>query len=190
MGTSNKDGWAEYFRLFSGARRSLACHPSIPRSLVRVPRLALASPETVANKTGIKLMKPRPLCRQKSFWFGVLVIAFLGWAWADSLSTAREAYFYRQGFFCWHGDSRAVFHISAAPGWMPSDESGIGFHSYILKSSRRLSLPAVSITEWVEARTTVEVPHWFVILLFLLPWSGWLGWRWRRMKRLSVQVNS
>ena len=42
MGTSNKDGWAEYFRLFSGARRSLACHPPFPRLVVRLARLALA----------------------------------------------------------------------------------------------------------------------------------------------------
>jgi hypothetical protein len=31
-----------------------------------------------------------------------------------------------------------------------------------------------------------EVAHWFLIGLFLVPWSGWLAWRWRRIERLDV----
>ena len=32
----------------------------------------------------------------------------------------------------------------------------------------------------------IAVPHWFLILLFLVPWSGWLAWRWRKIKRFSI----
>jgi len=28
----------------------------------------------------------------------------------------------------------------------------------------------------------VLVPHWFLILIFLLPWTVFLAWRWRRMR--------
>ncbi len=30
--------------------------------------------------------------------------------------------------------------------------------------------------------------HWFLILLFLLPWTIWLVWRSRRMKRLAAPI--
>ena len=32
---------------------------------------------------------------------------------------------------------------------------------------------------------SIRVAHWFVALVFLLAWSGWLVWRWRRMRRLT-----
>ena len=35
----------------------------------------------------------------------------------------------------------------------------------------------------------VHVAHWFLILLFLIPWLGWLFWHGRRMKRLAASKN-
>ncbi len=31
----------------------------------------------------------------------------------------------------------------------------------------------------------MRLAHWFLVLLFLVPWSGWLAWRWRRMRKLA-----
>ena len=31
----------------------------------------------------------------------------------------------------------------------------------------------------------IGVAHWFLILLFLVPWVGFLVWRWRRIRRPS-----
>ena len=43
--------------------------------------------------------------------------------------------------------------------------------------------------EWEVARGSgfkiLKFAHWFLILLFLLPWTTWLVWRARRMKRLA-----
>jgi hypothetical protein len=33
--------------------------------------------------------------------------------------------------------------------------------------------------------STYYLAHWFLMLLFLVPWSGWLTWRWRRLSRLQ-----
>jgi hypothetical protein len=32
----------------------------------------------------------------------------------------------------------------------------------------------------------IAIAHWFLILLFLIPWSGWLTWRWRQIKGLDA----
>ena len=37
-------------------------------------------------------MTPRPFYRWKSFWLGLCVLVFLGWAWRDSLSRRASAY--------------------------------------------------------------------------------------------------
>jgi hypothetical protein len=36
----------------------------------------------------------------------------------------------------------------------------------------------------------LKVPHWFLILLFLLPWTTFLVWRARRMMRLADSPGS
>ena len=41
-------------------------------------------------------MKPRPLYRWKSFWFGVLIIVFLVWGWIRS-STHADYLSWKQG---------------------------------------------------------------------------------------------
>ena len=39
--------------------------------------------------------------------------------------------------------------------------------------------------ETYDRQLQVSVADWYLILLFLLPWSGWLARRWWRMKRLG-----
>jgi flagellar biogenesis protein FliO len=34
-----------------------------------------------------------------------------------------------------------------------------------------------------------NIAHWFLILLFLIIWTGFLAWRWRRMKRRAESRN-
>ena len=57
-----------------------------------------------------------------------------------------------------------------------------------------LSAPGGDSKEWfppcIETTNvilggSVAIAHWFLILLFLLPWTTWLVWRSRRMKRLA-----
>lgn len=36
----------------------------------------------------------------------------------------------------------------------------------------------------VKGAWAVYVPHWLVMVCFLIPWSGFLVWRWRRERRV------
>jgi hypothetical protein len=79
-------------------------------------------------------MTPRPLHKWKSFWLGILVLGFLGWAWmrgrdhCDTMTVFfRNSYWY---FESWHEHVDIERNDSLAySGWMPSfdinsDEAG------------------------------------------------------------------
>jgi hypothetical protein len=34
---------------------------------------------------------------------------------------------------------------------------------------------------------SIFLPYWLLVLAFLLPWSAFLAWRWRRMRRASFE---
>ena len=44
--------------------------------------------------------------------------------------------------------------------------------------------------ETYDRQIQVTVAHWFLILVFLLPWTAFLLWRHRRMKRFAVTAGS
>ncbi len=128
----------------------------------------------------------RPLYRWKSFWFGVLVIVFLGWAWVRSYSLqeglAGELRPTQSvGVLQNLGSVRLIVRptIGLRPGFFSDDVNG----------TTRIFPAAfyweIYYFEGIGSITVGEVAHWFLILLFLLPWSGWLAWRWRRMRRLE-----
>lgn len=132
-------------------------------------------------------MKPRPLYRWKSFWLGVLVIAFLGWAWKRSTTTLSQA--------LWSGSTTDVF-LGQFPSYVivgfrgPGLSPGPGFHFDDLslhEKSVELFPPGVSIVLSPTARARgVSFAHWFLILLFFVSWFAFLAWRWRRIKRLDA----
>lgn len=127
-------------------------------------------------------MTPRPLHRWKAFWLGVLVLGFLGFAWLVSMDSLRGA------------------GVQTASGWIV----GAQFQGEVCLASKR------DISPWGgSAATTViyaygtggspeymvwwdeftpyglSVPHWLLVLAFLLPWTAFLAWRWRRIRRLA-----
>ena len=125
-------------------------------------------------------MNPRPLYRWKSFWLGVLVIAFLGWAWGWSMDRYFGGYLAARP---------ARVGAVAIPGKISlsirkTETSGIGY--FYEKSDGWTPLPPALTwsAEWGGIKAAFA--YWFLILLFLLAWSGWLAWRWRRIKRLDA----
>jgi hypothetical protein len=136
-------------------------------------------------------MPPRPLYRWKSFWLGVFVVVFLGWAWVRSMK---------------HSDSLR-YGSSLGAQWLVLAHDGavleIGYGGslgatpefYIWHSSNDLPSWGDVFQRWFptaidgyaqeDGRWSVSFAHWFLILLFLLPWTTWLVWRSRRMKRLD-----
>jgi hypothetical protein len=130
----------------------------------------------------IEGMLPRPIYRWKSFWLGVLVLAFLGWAWLRSYH---------------HFDEGSLALAPGGPSVMVShDRSRIDIEwrpTYYGNGTYLSFLPVAAGHEWFPSfsyfsrngagRTWISFAYWFLILLFLIPWSAYLAWRWRRMKR-------
>lgn len=115
-------------------------------------------------------MTPRPLYRWKSFWFGVLVLAFLGWAWARALTHTEviliKGVYVGQigGRFIVDRESGSTLELPFKASSRPS-RSPFKFGAPVLKGSDDGGW------DWSFA-------HWFPILLFILAWIGWHAWRW------------
>ena len=111
----------------------------------------------------------RPLYRWKSFWLGVLVLVFLGWACWDSFRHESQVWV---GCF-----GKCVWLIRSG---------GATFYEF------EWSLPAFDIgatrepvaLNWGE--TSAMGPHIADAPLIgglSLAWLAFLAWRWRRMRR-------
>jgi hypothetical protein len=142
------------------------------------------------------------LFRSRAFWFGVPGLAFLLWAWADSVKTSttcwggknplvhltqEENYLQLQltrfpatagsSSWTWGGERtpRATTNIWPRwiyrPQWRHFDDPG-GWKGSIHTS------PA-TFDQWI-------LPHWFMVLLYVLPWSGAVAWLWRKRSRLTA----
>lgn len=129
-------------------------------------------------------MLPRPIHRWKSFWLGVLILVFLGWAWARSQ--------HHLDGFLWMGPS---FQLSAGQitgrvelTW--ADSSGARGKSFIWVQEAASNdgeplFPKAVNWESYPGQIQLTVAHWFLIGLVLLPWSTFLGWRYRRIRRMA-----
>ena len=123
-------------------------------------------------------MRPRPLYRWKSFWFGLLVLAFMGWASWDSLR------FYSRLRVPTSTRTFAVGRINRATFFVREDRPHPKIELERFKEpdpERRFRdmrswsrIPIVSIW-WV--------PDAAVFFPFLLAWVALLGWRWRRQNK-------
>jgi hypothetical protein len=129
-------------------------------------------------------MLPRPLHRWKSFWLGLLVLVFLGCGWVRSMGfrddvgwestrgevigAAQAGGTVRMFLFAGFPMNRGFYHetgVASFPTWFPRGTWRL------FESSGRSA--------------EIGIAHWFLILLFLVPWSGFLVWRVRRMERLK-----
>jgi len=113
-------------------------------------------------------MRPRPLYRWKSFWFDLLTLAFMGWAWRDSLR-ACSAIGWESGMVMrWRGASYLLAgkRWGTLTGWSLIREPSDGeWHCAVQRKIHQ---------RWVR------VPDAAVFFPFLLAWVAFLGWRWRR----------
>lgn len=135
-------------------------------------------------------MPSRPLHRWKSFWLGLLVIAFFGWAWIRGKSHDDSGSFFIPG----HAVGLANFtgHWGVFYHRWGGDYGG-RWESLPRRSDSRLPIP-FHASAWSKPFTpkgSVEhahifLAHWLLILLVLIPWTAFLFWRHRRMKRLAA----
>jgi hypothetical protein len=130
-------------------------------------------------------MTPRPLYKWKSFWLGILVLVFFGWAWVRSIQrisvvTWTAANEIRQvqlaqwdsALHLWRGDNGLA------------REPGFSFETRLFAAHERAAWFPSAFT-WKRDRdgTGFNVAHWFLILLFLVPWCAWLFYYWKREQK-------
>jgi hypothetical protein len=156
-------------------------------------------------------MTPRRLIRWKSLWLGILVLGFLGWAWRDSFYKVASVSVRAGGVSSADGGLVFAYSPSTAYAWRtsygpspflhptwgmfqaPAFVRGQGGMSInrdefypALKAAPnfsaycRLVMINQPIGHWIA-----YLPHWFLMLLFLIPWALCLAWRWRRQRILT-----
>ena len=142
-------------------------------------------------------MLPRPFHRWKSFWFGLVVLGCLGWSWVASMRHVDVLYFNSAA-----GPSTTLhrhfgsFVLTAGQtlGWVevkwdtsrPSPLVSHWSHQIITLTPKETWFARPVTVKRSPGRLEVFVAHWLLILLFLLPWTTYLSWRSRWMKRLQL----
>lgn len=125
----------------------------------------------------------RPLYRWKTFWFGVLVVMFLAWAWARSTKVI-DKHGWSSGGNHWTlvstGGSFGIIRFSTGAGNLVVPRSAIAFPPAWYSSREELG-GSLSVSQHVCA-------YWFASVAFLVPWSGWLAWKWRRMRSHGARL--
>jgi hypothetical protein len=156
-------------------------------------------------------MTPRPFYRWKSLWFGIFVASFVVGAWWDSIHfhsevTSRQIRAINEG-----GGitlERDVHRARAAwLEWMRYDLAPDprlwAFEGPLFVRGGGMGLEALNVAAGEDAswgyhegeaffmrvkpreNWLLFIPHWLVLIAFVAPWSGFLIWRVRRMKRRS-----
>ena len=133
-------------------------------------------------------MTPRPLYKWKSFWLGILVLGFLGWAWRDSGHHRSYAGWSRGP------QDHEVFMAESRIGWVGTryvnGRTGDSISYYREEMKFGFEFPEalswrIDFHAFIGGVREVKVAHWFLLLLFLVPWSAFLAWRWRRQRILT-----
>ena len=139
-------------------------------------------------------MMPRPVVRWKSFWLGVLLLGFFGWASVRSFEgTDGISFVQRHGLslFVEHRYGRVIAvcdrdYFRARGIKMRMAGPGLSFTgSRLSGSGKPRSIPLLPAFRVVsgESVTRLVVTYWFLVLLFLVPWLAFLFWRVRKQKK-------
>jgi hypothetical protein len=129
-------------------------------------------------------MFPRPFHRWKSFWLGVLVLVFLGWGWGRSQQHLDGFLWMAKRFHFSAGQTAGFIELAWSAATGARGESFIWIHDAAATTGEPLFPKAVN-WESYPGQIQLTVAHWFLMGLLLLPWSIFLGWRFRRIRRMA-----
>lgn len=130
----------------------------------------------MVDQFGCNAGRVRPVIRWKSFWFGFLVLGFLGWAWAGSMG--RGSYLSPvEGRVVFSNNGGQIGFNLSPEGW--DDRMGI---AHTLVQAETAFSEFVDSLNHEESGRFYVVAHWFLMLLFFLRWSAIHAWRWQRQR--------
>jgi hypothetical protein len=133
-------------------------------------------------------MVPRPLHRWKS-----LVLAFLSWAWVRSMHRIDDITYKASTSSISWGSCTGFGAVLLGWSHDPFAPDGLRFSSSRANLERGSTwFPEAILLEGGadEGWQNFSIAHWFLILLFLFPWAGFLLWRGRRMRRVGETPTS
>ena len=148
---------------------------------------ALACPPPQARSHTLK----QDLHRSITFWSGILVMAFICWAWRDSMHSKMVAQV---------GDAR-IHSAGGEIGFIHWPDGSPGYQNFQRRSGRFKvidNVPAAMMAAPLKpgeerslfkrprlgrGKNTLYLPHWLFLIPVILPWSALLLWRARRRKR-------
>ena len=140
-------------------------------------------------------MTPRPIHRWKSFWLGIVILLFLGWAWTRSWEKSDHL-LVRPNTSTWCGISiysgYVFWRTCSFPSGTGLGPDRIAWQSNYYHTSTESWLPPAFKRDYRRNAplgpidSAVGIAYWLLILLFLIPWTTFLIWRWRRMKRQAA----
>lgn len=147
------------------------------------------------------------LHRSIAFWFGILVMGFIGWAWLDSYQ--HDAWYttrHLSGSNVAGAVSVALYQVNMGPSAgrraIPeSDRDRPVFAEFsVIGNEPQVTLP---MNNWLNSSERLRLmlsgahgavyrifylPHWLIFLAAALPWLGLMLWREKRMKRANAFV--
>jgi len=133
----------------------------------------------------------RPLYRWKSFWLGLFVLVFFGWAWERSQRLADQA---SLSF----PSTQVAFAVEQCGGIVTFQ--WLQWNAYLpaglFKVQGTVTMPAswtfpnaLDFPGLYGARFSVMASHWFLMVLFSLVWGGLLMWRMSGLKKFTAVQN-
>ncbi|QJE97986.1 hypothetical protein [Luteolibacter luteus] len=149
-------------------------------------------------------MRRKPLYRSLTFWAGILMMAFICWAWWDSFTHATDA---SSGTYLLRNELAAIHlhhNSELAPALVGSSFSSsrkacppdpnlelslfpaLAFARGSLQPGTDydpwiITAPDETMTGWMHIRPPEDwllvLPHWLILLAVALPWFLLLLWR-------------
>jgi hypothetical protein len=140
------------------------------------------------------IMRQRPVYRWKSFWLGVLVLAFLGWAWVRSMSW--------EIYLSWGTETRGALVFTnrtgeVSLGWLGYQPGGEAAYMLgLMDGSGEVWPPGEApwFPRFAEVKSepgvyrSFTMAHWFVMVMFAMAWGAMLTWRWRKHRGLESKA--
>lgn len=133
-------------------------------------------------------MHPRPILHWKSLWFGILVLAFITWAWRRSSTHSDKLSFTRSTTTYTVESEGSMLLFTVLPFHPTLTPPGWEFHSETLWDSDLSYFKPAFIQIHDGFIHFYWLAWWIPALSFLLPWATFLAWRWHRMKRLAAAL--
>ena len=131
-------------------------------------------------------MKPRPFYRWKSFWLGLCVLVFLGWAWRASFYNSSSIRYARVGdlFEAVHiGGQLLLMHRSNFHGVRHAE-----WHWEQREVTEGNSVGGLR-SYWERQRGAARywsVHDWLLFFPSLAVWCAWLFWHWKREQKKAA----